>query len=175
MLRRNHEAPDPTLLNELEILAKKVEVVTEADSLLGLEGAAARAYFQAFSGMLRPPTELEPFDLERRNRRPPSDPTNALLSFMYSLLAKDETLACQAAGLEPLLGFLHRPRFGRPALALDLMEEMRPIVADSVVLQVINMGVVTNDDFLWVADSVALRPHARKKCSWPTSAGSTSW
>jgi CRISPR-associated protein Cas1 len=88
---------------------------------------------------------------------------NALLSFAYALLTKDLTITLSAVGLDPLLGFYHQPRFGRPALALDLMEELRPLVADSVVLGAINTGVVTPDDFLSATGSVALRPAARKK------------
>lgn len=87
---------------------------------------------------------------------------NALLSLSYSLLTKDMLLAVQAAGLDPLLGFYHQPRFGRPALALDLMEEFRPILADSIVLNVINNGVVKASSFVKVADAVSLTDAARK-------------
>jgi CRISP-associated protein Cas1 len=103
------------------------------------------------------------FDLDGRNRRPPRDPVNALLSMVYSLLAKDLAVTLGAVGLDPLLGFYHQPRFGRPALALDLMEEFRPILADSVVVGAINTGAITPEDFLSAAGSVALRPAGRKK------------
>jgi len=102
------------------------------------------------------------FAFDGRNRRPPRDPVNALLSFAYALLAKDFTIALHAAGLEPLVGFYHRPRFGRPCLALDLMEEFRPIIADSVVISAINTGVVSDSDFVRAAGAVALSSSARR-------------
>ena len=103
------------------------------------------------------------FRFEHRNRRPPRDPVNAMLSFAYALLAKDWTIALAAAGLDPLLGFYHQPRFGRPALALDMMETFRPLVADSTVLWVVNNGVVTPGDFIARAGGVALKDHARRE------------
>src|SRR4051794_875944 len=98
-----------------------------------------------------------------RNRRPPRDPINALLSFAYSLLTKDVTLALTAAGLDPMLGFYHQPRFGRPALALDVMEELRPILADSVVLNVLNTAVITDADFTFHGGACALTAPGRKR------------
>src|SRR5690606_17881016 len=97
------------------------------------------------------------------NRRPPRDRLNALLSFAYSLLTKEVLSACRTAGLDPLLGFYHRPQFGRPSLALDLMEEFRPIIADSTVLLAINNGTVQYDDFDEAAGSVALDERARRR------------
>jgi CRISP-associated protein Cas1 len=161
LLRRNHTSPDPVVLKELEHLARKAEGAEALESLLGLEGTAARYYFGAFTGMLK--RAAGAFDLDGRNRRPPRDPVNALLSFTYSLLAKDFTLTLGAVGLDPLLGFYHQPRFGRPALALDLMEEYRPIVADSVVINVLNNETITEDDFVIRSSGVALKPGARKK------------
>ncbi|CAG1771180.1 partial CRISPR-associated exonuclease Cas4/endonuclease Cas1 fusion, partial [uncultured bacterium] len=105
----------------------------------------------------------EDFDLEGRNRRPPKDPVNALLSFCYSLLSKDVALAVVVAGLDPLIGFLHRPRYGRPALALDLMEEMRPLVADSTVVTALNTGAIVMDDFVRTPVGCTLTPGGRKK------------
>ena len=161
LLRRNHESPDAVVLGELEQLAKKAEAAEEIESLLGLEGTAARSYFGAFAGMLN--AQLG-FDLDGRNRRPPRDPVNALLSFVYALLTKDFTIAVAAVGLDPLRGFYHRPRFGRPSLALDLMEEFRPLVCDSTVIGVINQAIVTPDDFTRHPTGVALLPAARKRC-----------
>lgn len=163
MLRRNHSAPEAVLLGQLKQLARKAAQVDSLDSLLGIEGAAARVYFQAFTGMIKPLDGLGTFDLESRNRRPPRDPVNALLSFVYAMLARELTSTCSGVGLDPLLGFYHQPRFGRPALALDLMEELRPIVADSVVLGVINNGVVRRDDFVLAAGSCSLTADARRK------------
>ena len=98
-----------------------------------------------------------------RNRRPPKDPINALLSMAYSLLTKDYVAACLAVGLEPLIGALHKPRYGRPALALDLMEEMRPLVADSVVVNALNTQVVTATDFIRAPGGCALTAPGRKR------------
>lgn len=161
MLRRNHESLGPTTLFELKQLARKAGAAESLASLLGLEGAAARVYFQAFAGMLKPRAPMS-FDFQRRNRRPPKDPVNALLSFTYSLLVKEIAIITAGVGLEPLLGFYHQPRFGRPALALDLMEELRPIVADSVVVNAINTGVIVAEDFVSIADACNLKPHARR-------------
>ena len=106
---------------------------------------------------------LGTFDFERRNRRPPRDAVNALLSFVYALLTRELVNTLGAVGLDPLLGFYHQPRFGRPALALDLMEELRPIVADSVVVTVVNTGVVSREDFVFTAASCNLTASGRRK------------
>jgi CRISPR-associated protein Cas1 len=162
MLRRNALGVDGLVLNEMEGLAKKAERCDAVPSLLGFEGTAARYYFGAFAQMLKG-TAGESFEVDGRNRRPPRDPVNALLSLTYALLVKDVGLAVVAVGLEPLLGFLHQPRYGRPALALDLMEEMRPLCADSVVLTALNTGVVTKDDFAFGANGCGLRDPGRKR------------
>ena len=164
MLRRNHEAVEASVLFELEQLAKKAEKTEDPEALLGIEGSAARVYFASFAGMVKGAPEVrETFDWAGRNRRPPKDPLNALLSFAYSLLSKEFAVTLESVGLDPMLGFYHRPRFGRPALALDLMEELRPIVADSTVISAINNGVVGVDDFVRAAGSVALTPEARRR------------
>ncbi len=164
LLRRNHAAPSLLVLSELEQLARKAERAEALDTLLGLEGTAARSYFGAFTGMLKGDAALiGTFALDGRNRRPPKDPINALLSFVYSLLTKDFVLALSAAGLDPLLGFYHQPRFGRPALALDVMEEFRPLVADSVVIGAVNGGGFGSEDFTAHPYGVAMRPAARRR------------
>jgi CRISPR-associated protein Cas1 len=164
LLRRNHEQPDPVVLSELEQLAHKAARAESLATLLGLEGAAARVYFGAFEGMLKgDAARLGAFAWEGRNRRPPKDPINALLSFAYALLTRDMAVTLGSAGLDPLLGFYHQPRFGRPALALDLMEEFRPLIADSMVLGALNTGVVTGEDFLHSAGGVAIKPPARRR------------
>jgi CRISPR-associated protein Cas1 len=162
MLRRNCGVPDDTVLFELKQLARKAMEASSIESLLGVEGAAARTYFGAFGAMIKH-TLAEKFELDGRNRRPPRDPVNALLSFAYALLAKDVALAVTASGLDPLLGFYHQPRFGRPALALDLMEEFRPIIADSVVIGALNTAVVSERDFMRVPGACALTVDGRKK------------
>jgi CRISPR-associated protein Cas1 len=161
MLRRNHRAPPRVALFEIKQLARKALEAESIDTLLGIEGSAARVYFREFTGMLK--TDLEDFDFEGRNRRPPRDPINALLSFCYGLLVRETTMAAHAVGLDPLLGLYHQSRFGRASLALDLMEEFRPILADSTVISVINNGVVDGSDFIRGHGACALKPPARKR------------
>ena len=103
-----------------------------------------------------------PFEMDGRNRRPPRDPVNAMLSLGYSLLAKDLTVACYAVGFDPYVGFYHQPRFGRPALALDLMEPFRALIVDSAVLTAVNTGMVTARDFVRAGGAVALTAGGRK-------------
>jgi CRISPR-associated protein Cas1 len=162
LLRRNHNAAPPVKLSELKQLAHKARHADNLGSLLGIEGTAARVYFSEFAGMLKRESE-DQFDFDGRNRRPPRDPVNAMLSFAYSMLAKELLIATTIAGLDPMLGFYHRPHFGRAGLALDLMEEFRPIIADSVVINSINTGVVQPDDFVRAAGSVNLTTAARKR------------
>ncbi|HMO13471.1 MAG TPA: CRISPR-associated endonuclease Cas1 [Pirellulaceae bacterium] len=103
------------------------------------------------------------FDFRTRNRRPPRDPVNALLSLAYSVLAKELTITCAMVGLDPYLGFYHQPRYGRPALALDLMEPFRPLIAESAVLTAINGRMITPQDFVQAGDAVSLSPSGRKQ------------
>jgi CRISPR-associated protein Cas1 len=142
------------------------EHATSQEELLGIEGNAARVYFQNLAGMIKPDDRSSEanltFDFNGRNRRPPRDPVNALLSLAYSLLAKDLTIVCHAVGFDPFLGFYHQPRFGRAALALDLMEPFRPLIADSAVLNAINTRMVTARDFVQAGNSVSLTPGGRK-------------
>jgi CRISP-associated protein Cas1 len=168
IIRRNAADPPARVLERLKELVSKVEDATSLESLLGLEGTAARLYFDAYGEMLRPPKEdgeaaAMTFDFEGRNRRPPRDPTNALLSLGYALLAKDLTITLQAVGFDPHLGFYHQPRYGRPALALDLMEEFRPLIVDSIVLSAINTGAIKLSDFLRRGGAVALTQAGRGK------------
>lgn len=147
------------MLAGLAAWARRAAVAESAESLLGLEGMAAKTYFEGFASLLK---SDHGFTIDGRNRRPPRDPVNALLSFVYALLVKDATLAVLAAGFDPMLGFFHRPRYGRPSLALDLAEEFRPIVADSTVLTLVNNGEVKSDDFIRRAGAVALTDSARR-------------
>jgi CRISPR-associated protein Cas1 len=134
------------------------------DVLLGIEGAAASRYFQSFSAMLRNESAGElSFDFMGRNRRPPKDPINALLSFAYAMLAREWTVALSAVGLDPYRGFFHQPRFARPALSLDMMEPFRPLVADSTVLMAVNNGEVRPTDFIVAAGSCSLNDGGRKR------------
>jgi CRISPR-associated protein Cas1 len=165
LLQRNHVEPNRNTLAGLKAMAERAERASALDELLGIEGNAARLYFGDFAGMIKPDEEEGSdytFDFEGRNRRPPRDPVNALLSLGYSLLAKDLTVACYAVGFDPYVGYYHQPRFGRPALALDLMEPMRPLIVDSAVLTAINTGMVTQRDFIRAGNAVALTPGGRK-------------
>jgi CRISPR-associated protein Cas1 len=133
----------------------------DLDTLRGLEGEAARTYFAAFNLLIRADLR-EPFAMDGRTRRPPRDRMNALLSFFYSLWMNDCRSACEAAGLDPQIGFLHALRPGRAALALDLMEEFRPI-ADRLALTLVNRGQVGADSFdMREGGAVLLQGDARK-------------
>jgi len=112
------------------------------EALMGVEGAASREYFRGFAMVLS-----EPWVFEGRRRRPPPDPVNSLLSFGYSLLIQDVIASIESAGLDPLVGYLHRPQVGRPSLALDLVEELRPLIVDAFVLRVFNTGAISRDHF----------------------------
>jgi CRISPR-associated protein Cas1 len=166
LLQRNHVEPKRATLDGLKEMAERAVRAESLEELLGIEGNAARLYFGDFAGMIKPdddaPATGFDFDWAGRNRRPPRDPVNALLSLGYSLLAKDLTVACHAVGFDPFVGFYHQPRFGRPALALDLMEPFRPLIVDSAVLTAINTGMVTRADFVRVGGSVALTAGGRK-------------
>jgi CRISPR-associated protein Cas1 len=138
---------EPAARQMLDML-KRVETAPDTGVLLGLEGQAAALYFGEFNRMLRSRVPGDPFDFTSRNRRPPRDPVNALLSFAYALLCKDCFSAACTVGFDPYYGFYHVGRHGRPSLALDMMEEFRAIIADSVVLNLINNGMLTKSDFL---------------------------
>jgi len=154
-------------LAQMKQMSERAEQCESLEELLGIEGNAARLYFSLFQGLVKAePDETVPaifrFDFNGRNRRPPRDAVNALLSLGYSLLVKDFTIACYMVGFDPMMGFYHQPRFGRPALALDLMEPFRPLIVDSAVISAVNNRMVAPDDFLQVGETVALRPEGRK-------------
>jgi len=125
---------------------RDAESATDLDKLRGIEGYAAKTYFSAFTSMIR--TNRDVFQFTERTRRPPRDPINALLSFVYTLLVNECIAACEGIGLDPQMGFLHSLRPGRPSLALDLMEELRAPLADRFVLTLINRGQIKPDDFV---------------------------
>jgi len=153
LLRR--AARDQTLEADAEALAlaadrlaqvlRRLEGAQSLEETRGLEGEGAAAYFGVFGRLIS--AQGDGFVFNGRNRRPPRDAVNALLSFAYTLLAHDISGACQAVGLDPQVGFLHRDRPGRPSLALDLMEEMRPIMVDRLVLNLINLRQVRAKGF----------------------------
>jgi len=134
-------------LSAMDAMFQQVQSARDADQLRGMEGQAAKEYFGLFRRMLRPPSEGVSWGFDRRACYPPPDPINALLSFLYSLILRDMTTACELIGLDPYLGFFHVIDYGRPSMALDLMEEFRPIVADSIVLEAVNRPYISLDDF----------------------------
>lgn len=152
LLRAARDYPDTTGSSALSTaaahLAQSADSAirsTDLDTLRGIEGDAANTYFSAFSHLIT--VDDEAFIFTTRNRRPPLDPVNALLSFLYAMLTHDARAACEAAGLDPQVGFLHRDRPGRPSLALDLMEEFRAYLADRLALSLINRRQVTASGF----------------------------
>lgn len=158
LLRRHLPKSEKPLLTKLADYCRRVEQTKSAESLLGLEGMAAKVYF---GGLFKLMGERHNFDVNDRNRRPPKDPVNAVLSFAYALLAKELTVVLQAVGFDPMLGVFHRPRYGRPSLALDLAEEYRPLIADSVMLTAFNNGELTSSHFLERAGAVTLTKSGR--------------
>ncbi len=163
---RDHGAKDPTraatllrAADELQRRTRYAQAATELDSLRGIEGDAATYYFAAFPAMLGNTT----LTLNGRNRRPPKDPVNALLSFLYNLLTHDCRSAAESCGLDAQCGFLHRDRPGRPSLALDLMEEFRPLFADRAALTLINRQQIQAKHFETKENgAVYLKEDARK-------------
>lgn len=163
LLRRNtKELPNDSLVF-LREMRRKSASAADLQELLGMEGAAAREYFSKFQTMFKQNGEQPTFDFTTRNRRPPKDPVNALLSFLYSMLTKEMLVTLIGIGFDPYLGFYHQPRYGRPALALDLMEEFRPIIADSVVINLINTGEIRSTDFITRLTGCALTDSGRKR------------
>lgn len=160
VLMRNGQASE-RCLKLMASLRDSCAFQESLDSLRGVEGTAAALYFGYFSTMLKSPTG--DFHFEERNRRPPRDPVNALLSLAYSVLSKELTGLAYAVGLDPFLGFFHSPRYGRPALALDMMEEFRPLIADSVVITLMNRGEVSPEDFVSTARGCYLKEGGRRQ------------
>ncbi len=161
LLRRLGGGAAAVAVGQLGGLVSRSEAAASVGELLGVEGAAARVYFGALPGLLK--RAGEEFEFSGRNRRPPTDPVNAMLSFAYALLLRDTTVAALAAGLDPQIGMLHQPRFGRPSLALDLAEELRPLVADSTVIMAINNGEIRERDVVRRGGAVALTAAGRKR------------
>jgi CRISPR-associated protein Cas1 len=159
LIRRNTDDTADSALGEMARCRKKAEACEDDEELLGIEGTAARAYWDAFDELV---TEAdEGFAMEGRNRRPPEDPVNALLSYAYAILTKDCTIAVRSVGLDPHLGLFHTSHHGRPALALDLMEIFRPLVVDSAVLRLVRRGDVSPSDFVDTGQSVSMKKAAK--------------
>jgi CRISPR-associated protein Cas1 len=170
IMRGAREAPDSdeaaSLTRTADNLAASLRAIKDApdlDTLRGLEGEAARGYFEALNRIVKPQAR-DAFALNGRTRRPPLDRFNALLSFLYSMLMNDCRSALETVGLDPQLGFLHAVRPGRAALALDLQEEFRSVLADRLALTLINRGQVTEGDFdLREGGAVMLNDKGRRK------------
>ena len=160
MLMRNGVSPKRAL-DQMEQLRDRTAEAATITQLLGLEGMAAAIYFEHFNGMLKTSKDAG-FEFSSRNRRPPRDPVNALLSLGYSLLCKELAGICHSVGLDPFLGVMHSPRYGRPALALDLMEEFRPLIADSTAISLVNRGEIGKNDFMFSASGVFPNEHGRR-------------
>jgi CRISPR-associated protein Cas1 len=153
LLRRGaRESTDATSANFLSVAAKRINMSMKRlstsaglDVIRGVEGDATRVYFSVFDNLIL--GDKSAFRFTKRTRRPPRDRINALLSFLYALLANDARSACEASGLDAAVGFLHRDRPGRAGLALDLMEELRPVISDRVALSLVNRRQVKADGF----------------------------
>jgi CRISPR-associated endonuclease Cas1/CRISPR-associated protein Cas4 len=170
MLRRNgrDEADRALTLDRLSAGRRSANRAASLAELLGFEGDAAGVYFRAFATMLSSPSRGESVDpatfrFDTRNRRPPMDPVNAMLSLGYAMLARHWAVALASIGLDPYRGFYHAPRYGRPSLALDMMEPFRPIIVDSVVLSVVNTGEIGATDFVVAQTGTALTPQGRRR------------
>lgn len=150
-------SPDVSRLDNVIAAIDKTEII---DSLRGLEGAGSAVYFGCFNQLIRNSN----FEFTKRVRRPPTDPVNSLLSFGYSLLRHDIQAAVNIVGFDPYLGYLHFDRYNRPSLALDLMEEFRPLVVDTMVLSILNNQMLKPDDFISepLSNAVSLTPEGRK-------------
>ena len=172
ILRRNwrgDRTDRKAALDRLNMTRRSAARAPSMAALLGFEGDAAATYFRAFAGLIAPPAntcgteELDPFRFDARNRRPPTDPVNAMLSLAYAMLTRHLTVALAAVGLDPYRGLFHAPRHGKPALALDLMEPFRPVIADSVVLSAVNTGEISRADFVIGATGTALTSSGRRR------------
>lgn len=161
LLRRNGDPP-PSALRELAGTLGRGENAADLGELLGIEGTAARVYFQHFATMFKNPEIGTEWAFSGRNRRPPRDPINAMLSFGYAILAKECTVVLLAEGLDPYWGLYHQPRHGRPALALDFMEPLRPLIVDSALLTAVNTGMVAQRNFTCSHSGCTMNPKARK-------------
>ncbi len=164
LLMRNHSGLPPRVAADLQSSLAAAERAGSLDELRGHEGNAAAIYFAHFAGMFKESAAsiAAKFDANGRQRRPPPDPINSVLSFAYSMLTHECTAACRLASLEPTIGALHATRPGRPALSLDLMEPFRPLIADSVAISAFNRGELTEGHFLSTAAGCALTDSGRK-------------
>jgi len=178
IIRRNWRGDKDSrkiILDRLKFSRKSTRLATSNDRLLGIEGDAAATYFRAFATLVVPSHPGKPlvndrnssssisFQFRNRNRRPATDPVNAMLSLAYAMLTRHFTVALSSVGLDPFRGFFHASGYGKPALALDLMEPFRPVISDSVVLSAINTGEVSLDDFMTASTGISLTSAGRRR------------
>lgn len=134
-------------INTMHEMRQRLDSAKNMDELRGFEGMAAKDYFSLLRRLIQPPRDGRSWGFDRREYYPPPDPVNAMLSFGYTLLLNDLIAACQIAGLDPDLGFFHSIDYGKPSMALDLEEEFRPIIVDSIVLMAVNRPLFGLQDF----------------------------
>lgn len=163
LLRRSREYSEldlQTKITQIEQAIAPINKTENINSLRGLEGAGSAAYFGCFNQLIN----NSAFSFQTRNRRPPLDPVNSLLSLGYALLRNDIQSAVNIVGFDPYLGYLHVERYGRPSLALDLMEEFRPLIVDSVVLSTLNKKLLNPEHFITepLSHAVSLTPEGLK-------------
>lgn len=164
LLRRNAKTHVPgAVFEQLDDLVEAVKDAKSNTELMGIEGTAARLYFAHFPRLLTSGDLAFDFEAHGRQRRPATDPVNAALGFCYSMLTKELVAACLGVGLDPYVGVLHADRFGRPSMALDLMEEFRPLIADSVVLQGFNTGELARGHFEMRGGACLLSAEGRRR------------
>ncbi|HPO91297.1 MAG TPA: CRISPR-associated endonuclease Cas1 [Victivallales bacterium] len=160
LLIRNAENITDSDLKEMLQLKEMTLKANTKEELTGIEGRAAAIYFENFTKMIK--NKEFKISFKERNRRPPRDPINSMISLGYSVLASEIAGICTMIGLDPACGLLHSPRYGRPALALDLMEEFRPLIVDSVTISIVNRNEITPSDFIFSSKGCNLKPSGRK-------------
>lgn len=168
LLRAKRDYPDSDksgnfkkIAEYLALILKSLEIFQSTETIRGKEGDAARAYFSVFDDLLT--SQKDDFFFHERSRRPPMDNVNALLSFIYTLLTHDTVSALEGVGLDPAVGYLHTIRPGRPSLALDLIEEFRPMIADRLVLNLINRRQVQKNGFIHTESGAVLMDDNTRK------------
>jgi len=157
-LYREHKEVNRKFADAISLSLSRITSACDLNSLRGLEGSAAKTYFKALRSILP-----QGWESVKRERRPPPDPFNALISFGYTLLLQNVMTALELVGMDPYDGFFHADKYGRPALSLDMMEEFRGVIVDSVVLSVINKRILHPDDFTRTTHGVMLKSHALHK------------
>ncbi len=160
IIRRNMDDKNSISLKLLKQSIDEALNSKDEKELLGIEGNAARIYFSEFYKLLKPGIG---FTIDNRNRRPPKDPVNSLLSYLYSILLKDIIISILSVGMDPYIGFYHKFKYGKPSLALDLMEEYRPIIVDSIVLSLINKNIINTNDFIMTKYGVFIKDGSKNK------------